>query len=237
MSGSTSAARLRAHLPRPRRRTVLAGLVLVNLEALFVAIYLTVTGRSYPLDFLLFPFVWINVGLWAILRTTPPPVPSRRRYVAGVLAVGYFLVLGYMGNMLAGGEAFGGNPAAGLDLVVYGAQPPGWTPYLLYNGTYVHVSLIPPYVVGFAALTYLVYATLLEASGLASVGLVGLFSCLSCTVPLLAAAAASAAGASSGVILSAVAPVAYEAGMVIFVLTVALLHWQPGMGWFARAGD
>lgn len=229
MAGASVVPRFEFDIPRPRRSTVVAGIVLLNVEALFVLIYLAVTGRSYHLDFLLFPFVWINVGLWALWRGDPPSAPPRRRYAAGLLAVGYFLVLGYMGNMLAPGEQFGGNPATGLDIVVYGVQPPGWTPHLLYNGSYLHVSLLPPYVIGFAALTYLVYARLLEAAGLASIGLVGVVSCISCTLPLIVAVVTGAIGASSGAILSAVAPVAYEAGMVLFVATVGALYWQPSI--------
>lgn len=227
---SNAVSNLDVRIPRPRKSTIVWGLVLVNVEALFVLTYLAITGRSPDLAFLLFPFVWINVGLWALWRADPPDVPARRKRVGAALAVAYFLVLGYAGNMLALGESFGGNPATGLDLVVYGAQPPGWTPHLLYNGSYLHVSLLPPYVVGFAALTYLVYARLLEATGLASVGLLGVFSCLSCTLPLVVAVVTGAVGASSGAVLTAVAPVAYEAGMVLFVLTVAALSWTPTIG-------
>lgn len=225
---SHSVSNVDRRIPRPQRSTIVWGLVLVNVQALFVLTYLAITGRSYSLDFLIFPFVWINVGLWALVRTDPPDAPPRRRGIAAVLAICYFLVLGFLGNMLAPGAAFGSNtPALGFDVVMYGLQPPGWTPYLLYNGELIHVSLIPPYVIGFAALTYLVYATVLDASSLATVGIVGLFSCISCTMPLIAAVVTGAVGASSGALLSAVAPIAYEGGMVLYVVTIALLYWRP----------
>lgn len=226
MSNATLPPDLR--IPRPQRSTIVWGLVLVNVEALFVLTYLAITGRSPDLAFLLFPFVWINVGLWALVRTEPPVASSRRKYVAAVLAICYFVALGFLSNMFAPGAAFGSNtPALGFDFVMYGPQPPGWTPHILYNGELIHVSLMPPYVVGFAALTYLVYSTLLDAASLATVGLVGLFSCISCTMPLVAAVVTGAVGASSGALLTAVAPVAYEGGMVLFVVTVALLYWRP----------
>jgi hypothetical protein len=219
---------LDVRIPRPRRSTIVWGLVLVNVEALFVLTYLAITERTYDLAFLLFPFVWINVGLWALIRTDPPSASRRRRRLAAGVAVVYFLVLGYMGNMLALGAALGSNtPALGFDFVMYGPQPPGWTPYATYNGDFLHVSLVPPYVVGFAALTYLVYATILDAASLASVGIVGVFSCITCTMPLVAAVVTGAIGASSGALLSAVAPIAYEGGMVLYVVTVALLYWRP----------
>lgn len=226
---TATAAALLGRLPRPRRSTVVWGMVLVNVEALFLVTYLAVTGRSPLRSFIAFPFVWINVGLWALVRVDPPPAPPRRRRIAAVLAVAYFLVLAYVLGMIAPGEAFGGNPALGLDAVLY-RVPPGWAPGLVYNGTLVHVSLLPPYVVGLVALTHLVYARILDASGLASLGLVGLFSCVGCTLPLLTAIVAGAVGASSGALLAAVAPVAYELGMVAFVVTVAVLAWQPSVG-------
>jgi len=229
MHGTVSDVDVR--IPRPRRSTIVWGLVLVNVQALFVLTYLAITGRSYDLAFLLFPFVWIDVGLWALVRTDPPAASARRRRIAAVLAAGYFLVLGFMGNMLALGPAFGSDtPAMGFEFVMYGIQPPGWTPYLLYNGQFLHVSVIPPYVIGFAALTYLFYATVLDASSLASLGIVGIFSCISCTMPLVAAVFTGAVGASSGALLSTVAPVAYEGGIVLFVVTVALLYWRPTLG-------
>ncbi|AGN02961.1 hypothetical protein L593_15135 [Salinarchaeum sp. Harcht-Bsk1] len=222
---------LDARVPRPRKSTIVWGVVLVNVEALFVLTYLAITQRSYDLAFLLFPFVWINVGLWALVRTEPPSASTSRRRVAAGLSVLYFLALGFMGNMLALGPAFGSDtPATGFDFVMYGIQPPGWTPYLLFNSEFLHVSLIPPYVIGFAALTYLVYATVLDAASLAGVGIVGLFSCISCTMPLVAAVVTGAIGASSGALLSAVAPIAYEGGMVLYVVTVALLYYRPVMG-------
>lgn len=227
----SAVSNLDVRIPRPRRSTVVWGLVLVNVEALFLLTYLAITGRSPALSFLLFPFVWINVGLWALIRTDPPSTSDRRKYTAAVLAFGYFLALGFMGNMLAPGAALGSNtPALGFEFTMYGPQPPGWSPYATYNGEWIHVSLVPPYVIGFAALTYQVYATLLDAASLASVGLVGLVSCISCTMPLVAAVVTGAVGASTGALLTTVAPIAYEAGMVLFVLTVALLHWRPVMG-------
>ena len=218
-------------IPRPKKSTIVWGLVVVNVEALFVLTYLAITQRSYDTAFLLFPFVWINVGIWALVRTDPPAASARRKRIAGTVAVLYFLVLGFMGNMLALGPAFGSEtPAMGFEFVMYGLEPPGWTPYVLYNGEFLHVSLIPPYVIGFAALTYLVYATVLDAASLAGVGIVGLFSCISCTMPLVAAVFTGAVGASSGALLSAVAPIAYEGGMVLYVVTIGLLYYRPVMG-------
>lgn len=226
-------------LPRPRRSTVVWGMVLINVEALYLATYVAVTGRSVlgNLGFLLFPFVWINVGLWAIVRVDPPPAPARRRRLSAVLVGGYFLVLAYVVGMIAPGEVLGGNPALGFEAILY-RVPPGWAPALVYNGSLIHVSLMPPYVVGLAALTYLVYARVLVASSLASVGLVGVFSCVSCSLPLLAAIVAGAAGVSGSALLALVAPVAYELGMVVFVVTVAALAWQPTIdGTAGTAGD
>lgn len=224
-------ARLHAtldRLPRPRRRTVGWGLLLVNVQALFVLSYASVFERSLLDPFLWYPFVWIDVGIWALVRTEPPRASRRARRVGAAIAVAYFLLLALASNTIWVGEAFGGNPAIGLDLRL--VQPsPGWTPSLLYNGTYLHLSLIPPYVVGFTALSYLLYATVLEARRAATLGLVAVFSCVSCTLPVVAAVAAVVTGTSASALLAGTGSYLLPGGTALYVLTVALLFWRPGM--------
>lgn len=218
-----------SHVPRPRRETVVWGLVLVNVQALFVLSYASVTGHSLLDPFLYYPFVWIDVGLWALVRTNPPSASTRARRLAAGVAVGYFLLLAYVSDVIGPGAAFGGNPAIGLSTRVF-SVPPGWAPSLLYNGEYLHLSLRPPYVVGFLALSYLVYATVLEARSVASLGLLGALSCVTCTLPLFAAGIAVVTGVSVGTVLAASAPYLLPAGTAVYVLTVALLYWRPGIG-------
>lgn len=205
---------------QPRTSTLLYGAALVNAEILLVLAYLLVASPEVSNAFaLVYPFVWINVGLWAIVRTRPVARERRHRYLAGVASGVYLVLLFVLGGMLwtAHPEA-----PAGFDVSML---TPGIGPVLAYNGTSVRFTLVPFLVVGYVALAYLVYATLLDAAGSAIGGVLGLFSCLSCVWPLIApifVGAFGSAGAAAATSLQS-----YVAGTVIFVGTVALLYWRP----------
>jgi hypothetical protein len=206
---------------RPTRGTLLWGALLVNAELLALLLYLAqpdVTPTA--IRYYVYPFVWINVGLWAFVRVTPPSASRRRRLVAGALAVGYFLVLSFVGGLVGPGL---GAMATGLRIA---PLPPGSGPALIYGGESLRLVLIPYKLVGYAALASLVYATALDVAGSAVGGVLGLFSCVSCTWPVLASLVGGVAGGSSavaGVALSS----SYGLSTAVFVLTVALLYWRP----------
>jgi|GEM_PF-5038824 len=70
------------------------GLAVVALEALLVAAYFDLTTATVTEPrYLVYPFVWINAGVWAVLRTTPRPGNRLHRLLGLSVAVGYFLVL------------------------------------------------------------------------------------------------------------------------------------------------
>jgi hypothetical protein len=205
---------------QPRTSTLLYGAALVNAEVLLVFAYLLISDASVGDPFgLVYPFVWINVGLWAIVRTRPVARERRHRYLAGVASGVYLLALFALGGML-----WTAHPEipTGFDVSML---TPGAGPVLAYNGEFVRFTLVPFLVVGYAALAYLVYATLLDAAGSAIGGALGLFSCISCVWPLIApifVGAFGSAGAAAATSLQS-----YVAGTVIFVGTVALLYWRP----------
>ncbi|MEM4781907.1 MAG: hypothetical protein QXG03_10155 [Halalkalicoccus sp.] len=205
---------------RPRTATLVYGGLLVNTEILLVLLYLWVSEVQVDSVFsIVYPFVWINVGLWAIVRTNPTPRKRSHRYLAGALAAGYLLAL-----FVLGGMAWVAHPEIprGFDVSML---VPGIGPVVAYNGEFVRFTLVPFLVVGYVALTYLVYATLLDAAGSAVGGVFGLFSCLSCVWPLIApifVGAFGSAGAAAAASLQS-----YVAGTVIFVGTVSLLYWRP----------
>ena len=211
---------------RPGRQATFGLAALVLAQAVLALVYVTspvVAGVSDPLTFawvLLQPFVWINVGLLAVLTTRPPPTSTRRRYVGLAVGAGYFLLLAYFGGLL--GEGMG----AGF-VGVNWTLPPGYSPRLFYDGTLLAVTLEPYKVVGYAALAYLVYVTVLDAAGAALSGVVGLFSCVSCTWPIVGTVAASVFGGSSAVAAAAMDQ-AYPLSTLVFLSAVALLWWRPG---------
>ena len=221
---------------RPERDTLLWAGLLVNTEIALTVLYLlladvTVTEWRY----LVYPFVWLNVSAWALVRTTPVAQSRRGRYLAAGIAGAYFLLLAYAGGLLSPGLAFHGHAggASAGHAHVRGLRiawlPPGWGPALLYSGGLAKVTLMPYKLVGYLTLAYLVYATVLDAAGSAVSGVLGLVSCVSCTWPVIASLAAGVAGSGTAV-AAAASEWSYMLGTVAFVLTVVLLRWRPTMG-------
>lgn len=218
---------------RPDRELLLVWAAVINAELLAVAVYLLWTGATptRPL-FYVYPFVWINAALWALWTVDVPAVDDRRRgALAAAAGVGYFLVLGYFGGLYAVGSAAGANGSGGVVAgagwsLVLASFPPGWSPAVLYDGATVTLALLPFKVFGYVTLAYLVAVTVLDASGGAAAGLLGLFSCVSCTLPLIAGAVSGLVG-GAGALVAAAYGQSYGLSTVVFVVTVVLLVWRP----------
>jgi hypothetical protein len=88
---------------------------------------------------------------------------------------------------------------------------------------------MPYKVVGYLALAYLVYDTVLDTAGSAVSGVLGLVSCVSCTWPVVATLAAGIAGSGTAV-AAAASEWSYTIGTLAFVVTVVLLRWRPSFG-------
>lgn len=213
---------------RPDRVSALYWAAIVNAELLVVLLYFAfVTGPPGDVDSLLkviYPFVWLNVSWWVYRETTAPDAATRRTVAASALAGGYFLLLAYVGGIVLPGM---GELATGPRLVTH-QLPPGYAPAFLYSGTNVVVNLIPYKLVGYLTLAYLVYVASLDVSGGVVAGVVGLFSCVSCTLPVIAAVVGGVTG--SAAFAAAAAQQSYGLSTVVFVVTVVLLRWQPDAG-------
>ncbi|MFC7080732.1 DUF7546 family protein [Halorussus caseinilyticus] len=88
---------------------------------------------------------------------------------------------------------------------------------------------MPYKLVGYVALAYLVYDTVLDTAGSAVSGVLGLVSCVSCTWPVIATLAAGVTGSGTAV-AAAASEWSYTLGTVAFLLTVGLLRWRPSFG-------
>lgn len=209
---------------RPSRESLVWWAVVLNTELLVLLSYVLFTDPTItqPL-FYAVPFVWLNAALWAVLRVRPMPSTARQRYAALAVATGYFLVLGYFGGLYGPS----GGPATGLR-VVFDSIPPGWGPAVIYGGATLQFALLPFKVVGYATLAYLVYATLVDAASSAVGGVLGLFSCVSCTLPVIAGVVSGFVG-GTGALASAAYGQSYLLSTVVFVITVGLLVWRPTM--------
>lgn len=217
-----------SHLRRPavERTTLLWAMLVLDIEVLLVAGFYLIAGETItdPLPTVIYPLVWINVSLWAVATATVQPVSRRRRRFAALAGLGYFLVLAGVGGVLNPGHAFHGHAhGASLSLQLF-AHPPGWNPALFYGGPLVSLAVIPYKVAGYAALAYLVYATLVEAVGSAIGGLAGLFSCVSCAWPVVGTVVTGALGGAAGVFAI---QHSYALSTVVFLSAIALLRWRP----------
>lgn len=214
----------------PDRVVLLWGGLLVCLEALAVLLFWQF-ARVTPLELgiYVYPFVWLNLGLWALVRTEPPAASRRKRYVAVAAAAAYFLVLAYAGGMVGPPHSHGPGVEHdhGLSLTVRIASiPPGWGPVVALEGSFGFVQLMPYQVVGYLALAYLLYVTVLDATTAAVSGVVGLFTCVGCSAPLLLALVSGVGGSAAGV-AAVMYDQPYGIATLAFVVTVALLAWRP----------
>lgn len=217
-----SLERLGARLP-PTDRLLCYALV-VNLQLVAAALYYALVRPTLVEPrYVVYGLLWINVGLLAVHRSRPPagvPFHTRRRALAAATA--YFGILAVAANVVGTGVA---NPS-GFRVATLTF---GWGPALLYEGTVVSLVLMPAYVVGYLALSYLVYVAILEAASSAVGGLLGLFSCVSCTWPIAASVASTFVG-SAGFLAVTPEQLTYDLSTAVFLATVALLYWRPGFG-------
>lgn len=214
----TAADRLTATLGR---RDVQAATALIVAQAVLVAGYFAATSaRPTSLRYVWYPVLWITVGVWAVAARSPSPANRRRRLVAVAIGVGYLLVLARLGNVVAPAS----HGASGLRVI---AASPGWGPTVQYAGAALTVTAIPFVAIGYAALSYLVYAAVLDASGAALSGLLGLAACASCSLPLVAALVAGVAGTGAA---SAAYALSLDVATLAYLLSAAGLYWGPAIG-------
>lgn len=205
------------------RSSVRAIAVLTVVELLLLALYFlgtpaTLTEPRYAL----YPFVWINVGLWAVVETDVPEASGRRWVAALAIAVFYFATL----VTLAGLVGFDVPDLAGSKGFFVGQGSPGLAGFTVVTDL-GYVAFVPYRVLGYLALTYLVYATVLDASASLVGGTIGLLSCLTCSFPIVASLVAAVGGSSA--LTSALFQVSLDVSTTVFVLAVALLYVRPGL--------
>lgn len=202
----------------PSRRHVLIAVSVLNLELAAVVAYFAFTNATLASPaFTVYGLVWITVGAF-VLWGYEPPAGDAGRLRAATVAVAYFAVLA-----VASGLVGVSNPATPTGVSV-SLLPPGWGPAVLYSGGGVSVALVPARLVGNAALTYLLYGRLVQASRAGLAGALGVFSCVSCTFPVVAGSVAALVG-GGGAAASLAAGLGYGPSTAVFLCTVALL-WQ-----------
>lgn len=189
---------------------------LLALEALAVAAYFAaVPGDPGQLRYVVYPFVWINAGLWAVLRTSPAAGSRRHRLLGLAVGVGYFLlVMAIPGNV--------GLGAAAESTLRIGWYVPGWGPLVAVSSPWVRLYLVPFEGLGYAALAYLVYANALELARGTLSGALGVVTCVGCTVPVVAPLVGLLGGPATSLSTTAYAW-SYDVGTALYLLTLGLL--------------
>ena len=225
---SRSIAAVRRRATRP---AALALAVVVLAELALLAGYLGLTGaNATSVRYLLYPFVWIDLGLWAVFAVDVPQTGSAlARRAALAVAGAYLATLAFAGGLvdvtvLGGGHTHG----AGVDLAVFTALPPGWGPTVVLDAPSATLTLVPYKVVGYVALAYLTYAAVVDTAASAASGAIGLLSCASCSWPVFASLLAAALGGEA--VANALYAYSMDLSTVAFVAAVALLAWRPGAG-------
>lgn len=202
----------------PRRSRLLAltgGLLFVQLVAL--SGYLLVTGAGVVAPrYLLYPIAWITVGVVAAVATERPPAGRRARLLAAGVAGAYLLALASLGGVV--------GPTRLGDAVRVIALPPGWGPVALVREGGLALTVHPYEAVGYGALAYLVYVTVLDAAGPVG-GVVGLGACVGCAAPGIAGLVGVLGGSAGAV--SVATSLSYDLSTLVFLSAVGLLYWRP----------
>lgn len=189
---------------------------LVALEALAVTVYFAaVPGGPGALRYVVYPFVWMNAGLWAVLRVDPS-LGSRRHRLLGAAAGGayFLLVMAVPGNL--------GLGAAVEPSLRIGWYVPGWGPLVAVSSPWLRLHLVPFEVMGYGALAYLVYANAIRLARGTLPGALGLVTCVGCTVPVLAPLVGLLGGPAASLTTTAYAW-SYDVGTLLYLATVGLL--------------
>jgi len=219
---ATGTRALRSWPPDPMTVAIGALVLLAELAFALVALESSGTILTRPLFAFGVPFVWINGSLLAFAFVRPGPDAGRRLPAVGV-AVAYFGILVALGGLLT----WGGPGGSGLRVTLQGI--PGWVPLVIVGGSVVNLVIVPFKLIGYLALAYLVYVTVRDASGALVGGVLGLFSCVSCSLPIVAALVSGLAGGGTAAWTAAYSN-SYLLSTVVFAVTVALLAWRPSVG-------
>jgi len=203
-------------------RGVRTGVLVLLAEVAAVGTYLAVANPEIrSARYLLYPFVWMNLGLAATARVRLPSASRRLRAVALVLAGGYLLALGFLSGLVGlelGSASHSHAHVSGLQITL---AAPGWGPRVAYGGSFLTLNFVPYRVVGYLSLAFLVYAAVLDAGRQALSGVIGVASCVGCSLPLVESVAVGVVGGSAA--LAVAEPLSVDLSTLGFVLAVGLL--------------
>lgn len=196
--------------------------------ALLVAYLGLTNAEATSVRYLLYPFVWINLGMWAVVTANPIDASRRVQWIGAIGGLLYLLVLAYFGGLLQLSHIGHTHSHGARGLSVFTALPPGWGPTVVYDHSAFSVTLVPYKLIGYLALTYLVYTALLDTVTAAVSGAVGLLTCVSCSWPVFASLITGLLGGTTAA--AVVYSYSIDLSTLAFVLAVGVLVWRPTIG-------
>ena len=163
--------------------------------------------------------IWVVLAVLVLLRVELPRPDGRLDRRALAVATAYMLVLSLAGGIVVV------TPAAGYDLRL-ALLAPYWGPAPVVTTPVASVFLFPARVLGYLALGMLVYVLAVDTLQSAALGVLGLFSCVSCTWPILASLLTGLVG-STGALAALASTYAFDVSTLVFAVTVGLLSYRP----------
>lgn len=221
----SATARELASSVRIERQSLRLWLAVVLIEIYLVLAYFAFTTAepTGEIRYLVYPFLWINAGLWAVRRVDPNPGSRRHHAIGLVIGGAYLFVVLYLPGLIGFGTT-----GAPLDLRV-AMYAPGWGPLVAFTSPWLRLFLVPFEVIGYASLAYLVYANTVSVTRRTVSGILGLVTCVGCTVPILTPFVGAIGGPAAGLTTTAYTW-SYDIGTAIFLLTIGLLTWSHRRG-------
>lgn len=214
MTRTASAERI----PEFGATTMLLWTGLLAAEVAAVGTYFATTSAAVDqIQYLVYPFVWINAGMWAVANTRPMPGNRRHRLLGLIVAGGYLLLV-----LVVSGKVGPGVPGTPFDLRI-AWYAPGWGPLVAAEGSWVRLYLVPFEVLGYTSLAYLMYANTLALSRGTLAGALGLLTCVGCTVPVLVPAVGLLGGPATGLSTTAYRW-SYDLGTLLYLVTLGVLY-------------
>jgi hypothetical protein len=162
---------------------------------------------------------WVVIAGLVLLRVEVPRPGGVLDRRALAIAVGYTGLLALVGGIVVL------TPAAGYD-VRLALLAPYWGPAPIITTPVLSVFLFPARVLGYITLGVLVYVLAVDTLQSAAVGVIGLFSCISCTWPIVASLLTGLVG-STGALAVLASTYAFDLSTLVYVVTVALLSYRP----------
>ena len=163
--------------------------------------------------------IWVVLAVLVLLRVEVPRPAGHIDRRALAVATAYTAVLSVAGGIVVI------TPAVGYDLRL-ALLAPYWGPAPVVTTPIASVFLFPARVVGYLALGVLVYVLAVDTLHSAALGVVGLFSCISCTWPILASLLTGLVG-STGALAMLASTYAFDVSTLVFAVTVGLLSYRP----------